>query len=502
MPKSFKKILIANRGEIAVRVIRACKELGIRTVAVYSAPDEWSRHVAMADEAHLIGPAPPRESYLNAARILEVAKRSHADAIHPGYGFLSENVDFAKACEQDGVTFVGPKSETIRLAGHKVVARQVMSKEGIPTVPGTPGPVSPDQDLRAEAKRIGFPLVIKAAAGGGGKGMRVVTRQEDLARSLREAASEAKSAFGEGTVFLERYLQRPRHIEVQILGDSRGHCVHLGERECSIQRRHQKLIEETPSSFVDAGLRERLGAAALKVAEVVKYVNAGTVEFLVDPDRNFYFLEVNTRLQVEHPVTEMVTGLDLVKLQIAIAQGEALPFAQGDVRPRGHAIECRICAEDPFANFIPSTGQIVGLVEPAGPGIRLDTGVTAGDRVEVYYDSLIAKLVAWGETRKEATARLLRALREYKIVGVQTTIPFHLQALAHPAFTFGDLHTSFVEEHFSPNGQKREHEVEAAVLACALEFVRRKSDSPRANGNGIVHSPWKAAALRDGRRER
>jgi len=502
VPKPFKTVLVANRGEIAVRVIRACRELGIRAVAVYSAPDEWSRHVAMADEAHLLGPAAPRESYLNAARILEVAKKAKADAIHPGYGFLSENADFAKACEQAGIAFVGPRSETIRLAGHKVVARQVMAKEGIPTVPGTLGPVSPDDDLRAEAKRIGFPLLIKAAAGGGGKGIRVVTRLEDLAKSLREASSEARSAFGEGTVFLEKYLQRPRHIEVQILGDSKGRQVHLGERECSIQRRHQKLIEESPSTFVDDALRARLGEAALRVAKVVGYVNAGTVEFLVDPDRNFYFLEVNTRLQVEHPVTEMVTGLDLVKLQITIAQGEALPFAQGDIRARGHAIECRICAEDPFGGFIPSTGQIVGLVEPSGPGIRLDTGVTVGDRVEMHYDSLIAKLIAWGETRKEATARLLRALREYTIVGVQTTIPFHLQALEQPAFVFGDLHTRFVEEHFSADGKKRAHEVEAAVLACALEYARRKSEAPRANGNGASAPPWLSAALREGRRER
>ena len=408
----FQKILIANRGEIAVRIQRACRELGIHTVAVYSDVDRNALHVRYADEAYLIGPAPSRESYLRADKILEVARQSGADAIHPGYGFLAEREDFAQACIDEGIKFIGPKPSAIAAMGDKAVARATVQKAGVPVVPGTEGEGGlRDEEIVAIAPQIGFPLLVKATAGGGGKGMRQVDRMEDLPGALASARREAESAFGDGAVYLEKLVQGARHIEIQLLADEHGNVIHLGERECSIQRRHQKLIEESPSPAIDADLRERMGAVAVKAAQAVDYHNAGTIEFLVDKDKNFYFLEMNTRLQVEHPVTEIVTGIDIVKEQIRIARGRKLRLKQRSIKQRGWAIECRINAEDPFNNFMPSTGTITRIERPTGPGVRVDSGVYEGYEVTPYYDSLIAKLICWGESRAEAIMRMRRALR-------------------------------------------------------------------------------------------
>jgi acetyl-CoA carboxylase, biotin carboxylase subunit len=468
--RPIRKILIANRGEIALRIIRTCREMGIRTVSVYSAADRSAPHVLAADEALPVGPPPSRESYLSMDRILGAAAASGADAIHPGYGFLSENPEFARLVREAGLVFVGPSPESIASMGDKTSARALASAAGVPTVPGTQGAVSPGPESANFSSRAGYPVLVKAAAGGGGKGMRIVHRESELDDALRSAASEARSAFGDERVYIEKYFEDPRHIEIQILADSHGHIVHLGERECSVQRRHQKVVEESPSVIVDEEMRTLMGATAVLVARACAYENAGTVEFLVDNDSKFYFLEMNTRLQVEHPVTELRTGLDLVALQIRIASGEELPFTQEGVRLSGHAIECRICAEDTENNFLPSTGRISHLRAPSGPGIREDRGVEQGDDIGVYYDPMMAKLIAWGGTRSEAIARLTRALREYEILGVRTNIPLCLFVLTHQAFARGEISTHFIQKHFSPGLLQgaSPFEEEAAAAVCAL----------------------------------
>jgi acetyl-CoA carboxylase, biotin carboxylase subunit len=492
-PRTFKKILIANRGEIAVRVMRSCRELRIGTVAVYSDPDRAALHVRYADEAYPIGPAPSRESYLRMDKILEVAKRSGADAIHPGYGFLSENAEFAKACMEAGVVFIGPPPEAITAMGEKTAARRVAVDAGVPVVPGALHPLADNEAILAEAKRIGYPLMLKAAAGGGGKGLRLVNKAEDLEASVARARSEAKSAFGDDSLYIERAIVKPRHIEIQVLADSHGNALHLFERECSIQRRHQKIIEESPSPFVTPELRARMGALAVALVKKVGYVNAGTLEFLVDENREPYFLEMNTRLQVEHPITEMVTGVDLVKMQILIAQGGRLPFTQGDLTQRGHAIECRVCAEDPEANFIPNPGRIESLRVPGGPGVRDDSGVYEGFEVPMFYDPLISKLVVHAEAREAAIARMLRAVSEYKVTGIKTTLPFFDRALRHPKFIEGDFDTGFVAQlQAEKDERERASEIAIAVAAVAQFQARRwaLTKSPE-GGEGRSNLWWR-----------
>lgn len=441
----FKKILIANRGEIAVRIIRACREMGIKTVVVYSEEDRESLPVRMADQAVCIGPPPPTKSYLNLTNIVSAAIVSGADAVHPGYGFLAENATFAGICESCGLIFIGPSAEAIEKMGDKALAREMAQRAGVPVVPGSPGPLADVQEALEVASQIGYPVIVKAAAGGGGRGMRVAQGPEDLARALEAARSEAQATFGNGMVYLEKYLEEPRHIEFQILGDKYGNLVHLGERDCSVQRRNQKLLEESPSVALTPELRQKMGEAALKLARAINYHNAGTVEFLLDKYGNFYFIEMNTRIQVEHPVTEMVTGIDLVKEQIRLAAGEPLGYTQEDISIRGWAIECRINAEDPEQNFAPSPGAITAYLPPGGPGIRLDSAACAGWRVSPYYDSLIAKLIAWGRDREEAIARMQRALAEFVVEGVKTTIPFHRQVLGNAFFRRGEIYTNFIQ---------------------------------------------------------
>jgi len=440
----FKKVLIANRGEIALRVIRACRELGIQTVAVYSEADRESLHVRFADDDVCIGPPPARESYLRIPRLIAAAEITGADAIHPGYGFLAENAEFAETCAASGITFIGPTPQQIRMMGDKAAARTRMIENGVPVVPGTPGPVEDVNEALGFAEQIGFPVIIKAAAGGGGKGMRVANDAEEFARSFQMARTEALSAFGSGDVYVEKYLRRPRHIEFQILGDTHGNVIHLGERDCSVQRRHQKLIEESPSPGMTPALRERMGEAAVLGAKAIDYVGAGTVEMLLDTDGSFYFMEMNTRIQVEHPVTEMITGVDLVKEQIRVAAGEAL---REKVTPqmRGHVIECRINAEDPFKNFQPSPGKIEVFHLPGGNGVRVDTHAYAGYTVPPFYDSMIAKLIVHGMDRTEALAKMRLALDTFIVQGVTTTIPFLSKVMSHPDFVRGDVHTKFLE---------------------------------------------------------
>jgi acetyl-CoA carboxylase biotin carboxylase subunit len=495
--KPFQKVLIANRGEIAVRVIRACREMGLPTVAVYSEADRSGLHVRQADEAYLLGPAPSQESYLRIDRVLEVARTSGADAIHPGYGFLAEKAEFAAACEQAGIAFIGPRSETIALMGEKTSARRAALEAGVPVVPGTLEPVAGLEAIRAEAARIGFPLMLKAAAGGGGKGLRLVKTEAELESAADRARSEAENAFGDGSLYLEKAITRARHIEIQVLADHHGHAVHLFERECSIQRRHQKIIEESPSPFVTPELRERMGRLAVALVLKIGYRNAGTLEFLVDENRVPYFLEMNTRIQVEHPVTEMVTGEDLVKLQIRIAQGEPLPFEQEALGQRGHAIECRVYAEDPDRNFLPSPGRIVALRVPGGPGIRDDTGVYEGYEVGVHYDSLLSKLVAYGFNRSDAILRMRRALAEYKILGLKTTLPFLDRVLHHPSFEAGDFDTGFVEKVFAQADRDRERPWEVAVAAAAIRAYR---DRLQARGVEVAPAASSAWVRREWRR--
>jgi acetyl-CoA carboxylase, biotin carboxylase subunit len=469
----INKVLVANRGEIAVRVIRACREQGIASVAVFSDADREALHVLMADEAYPIGPPPPAESYLAIDKLVRVAKASGADAVHPGYGFLAENAAFAEACGAAGLVFVGPPPAAIRALGDKTAARRIARTLGVPTVPGTFEPVSGADAMRAAAREIGYPLMVKAAMGGGGKGMRVVRSESELENALTLARSEAAYAFGDGAVYLERYLAEPRHIEVQVLADARGHVIHLGERECSIQRRHQKLVEESPSPFVDGPLRERLGEAACRIAAAAGYVNAGTVEFLVDAERNFYFLEMNTRLQVEHGVTELVTGIDLVREQLRIAAGEALGYQQADVVLRGAAIECRINAEDPFSGWMPSPGTITGLRAATGPWVRDDSGAYEGYTVPRFYDTLLAKLMVWGVDRAAAISRMARALAEYKVVGVLTTIPVLAHIVAHEDFRAGKLSTGFLDRVLPTLTANRDGVRAVAIIAAVLAEYER-----------------------------
>jgi acetyl-CoA carboxylase biotin carboxylase subunit len=478
----FKKVLVANRGEIAVRIIRACRELGIGTVAVFSEADRNALHVRYADEAYLIGPAPSRESYLRADKIFEVAKKSYADAIHPGYGFLAEREDFAAKCANLGIKFIGPRPSSIAAMGDKGKARATVIKAGVPIVPGTEdvGNMTNDDLLRI-APSIGFPLLIKATAGGGGKGMREVKSLEEMPTLLASARREAESAFGDGNVYLEKLIEGARHIEFQIMADSFGNVIHLGERECSIQRRHQKLLEESPSSFLDDELREKMGSIAVKSAQAVDYVNAGTIEFLVDKDRNFYFLEMNTRLQVEHPITEMVTGVDIVAEQIRIARGRQLSYTQEQIKFNGHAIECRINAEDPFNGFMPSTGRITHSLLPTGPGVRVDTGVYPGFEITPFYDPMIAKLIVWGETRAQAILRMRRALEEYRIVGVRTNIPFHQTLMDSHRFMGGQFDTRFVEERFSMEDAVEARAANAEIAAILATLVAHQQTERNAN---------------------
>jgi acetyl-CoA carboxylase biotin carboxylase subunit len=440
----FKKVLIANRGEIAVRVIRACHELGIRTVAIYSDADRGALHVQMADEAFCVGPAPARDSYLNVPNIISTAELLNVDAIHPGYGFLAENAHFAEVCRDCKITFIGPSPEAIAKMGNKSQAREIMRRAGVPVIPGSTGPVRDEAAALATARAIGYPLIIKAAAGGGGRGMRVVHTADDVRRALAAAHVEAEAAFGDGALYVEKYLEEPRHVEVQILADGRGAIVSLGERDCSVQRRHQKLLEEAPSPGVTPRLRRALSRAAVRAAEVVGYANAGTVEFLVDHGEHFYFMEMNTRVQVEHPVTETVTDVDIVKEQIRIAAGERMTVPR-EIEPRGHAIECRVNAEDPAREFLPSPGPITTFFPPGGPGVRVDTHAFAGYTIPPYYDSLIAKVIAWGRDRDESIARMTRALREFEVGGIRTTIPFHLTVLDNAFFRRGEVYVNFVQ---------------------------------------------------------
>ena len=497
----FQKILIANRGEIALRIIRACQERGIKTVAVYSEADRSALHVRYADEAYCIGPAPASESYLRGDVIIDTARKAGADAIHPGYGFLAENAAFAAACRDAGVTFIGPSPEAIAAMGDKVTARATVAKAGVPLIPGTPAGLS-DDELRAAAEEIGYPVLVKASAGGGGKGMRMVYHPDELTSALAAARREALKAFGDDTVYLEKVVEGARHVEIQILADMHGNVIHLGERECSIQRRHQKLVEESPSVAVDDDLRERMGAVAVAAAKAVNYVSAGTVEFLLDKDKNFYFLEMNTRLQVEHPVTEMVTGVDIVKEMIAIADGRRLRIRQEDVEMKGWAIEARITAEDPDNNFMPSTGKIVALREPTGPGIRIESSVYVGMEVGLYYDPMIAKLIAYGENRAEAILRLRRALTEYRIAGVKTSIPFHLGLVDTPRFQWGQFDTRFLETHKPPVTDDIEQKRQIAALVSALLLHQRGQQAitfAHAEGNGQPSiSVWRKAALLEG----
>jgi acetyl-CoA carboxylase biotin carboxylase subunit len=472
----IKKVLVANRGEIAVRVIRACREQGLGSVAVFSEADREALHVMMADEAHAIGPAPSVESYLVIDRILAAARASGADAVHPGYGFLAENAEFAEACAAAGLTFIGPPPQAIRAMGDKTAARRLARELGVPMVPGTVDALASDAAARAVAREIGYPVMVKAARGGGGKGMRLVHREDDLEAALRLARSEASAAFGDDSLYLERAVVEPRHIEVQVLADAHGRVIHLGERECSIQRRNQKLLEECPSPFVDAAMRARMGEAACRLARAGGYVNAGTIEFLVDTDRRFYFLEMNTRLQVEHPVTEMVTGVDLVREQLRIADGAPLGYAQDDIAWRGAAIECRINAEDPFSGWLPSPGTITGLRPASGAWVRDDSGAYEGWAVPRFYDTLVAKLIVWGADRAAAISRMARALAEYRVAGIRTTIPLLRRLVAHEDFRAGRLSTALLERIMPALIEPGTSAERLAIVAAVLAEVERGVD--------------------------
>jgi acetyl-CoA carboxylase biotin carboxylase subunit len=502
----FKKVLIANRGEIAVRVMRACREMGIASVAVFSDVDRGSLHVTKADEAYRLGPAPARESYLNVARILDVARKCGADAIHPGYGFLSENARFARACAEAGIKFIGPPPSAMELMGSKTRARAAMKAAGVPMVPGSARGLSV-AEAEALAAKIGFPVMIKAAAGGGGKGMRLVNKPADLRSSFETAQSEALRSFNDGEIYLEKFIENPRHIEIQVLGDEHGNLVYLGERECSVQRRHQKVIEEAPSAVVDEDMRRRMGAVAVQAAKSAGYTNAGTVEFLVDAERNFYFLEMNTRLQVEHPVTELVTGLDLVHLQLRIAYGEELGFRQQDVQLRGHSIECRIYAEDPENNFFPSPGKITKLLRASGPGVREDGGVYEGWTVPLDYDPMLSKLITYARDRPAAIARMRRALDEYFVGGIKTNLPLFRRILEHPDFIAARIDTGFLDRLLastaSPASDRNEL-AEIAAVSAALFAATAQSKNGQ-NGGSLSgnerrtdSSAWKRTARDEG----
>ena len=499
-PGMFKKILIANRGEIAVRIIRACRELGIPSVAVFSEADRASLHVRLADEAYPVGPASSRESYLRIDKLIDVARRSGCDAIHPGYGFRAEDPDFPRACEGANLVFIGPPAEAMEALGSKTAGRQLARRSDVPTVPGANDPIEKSEEAHALARSMGYPVLLKAVSGGGGKGMRLVAGDPEFASAWRDASSEALNAFGDSRLYLEKYLEKPRHIEIQILADSHGRVVSLGERECSVQRRHQKVIEEAPSPIVTPELRKKMSDAAVRLARAGRYVNAGTVEFLVDANLNFYFLEVNTRLQVEHPVTEQVTGLDLVKLQIAIAAGHRLPFAWETITPRGHSMEVRLYAEDPDNNFFPSPGKILSRRAPSGPGIRLDEGVYEGWTVPNEYDPLLSKLIAWGNSREETIARLRRALDEYIVTGIKTNAGLFRRILTEPDFLRGEIHTKWLDQLLVRKKHAAPQEsgfAEAAAIAAALwQYAQsHKNSAPLSAQPGP--SRWKQDARRD-----
>jgi acetyl-CoA carboxylase biotin carboxylase subunit len=500
--QTFDKVLVANRGEIAVRIIQGLRELDLQTVAIYSEVDRPALHVMQADQAYPVGPAPAAASYLNIENILEAAHLAGAGAIHPGYGFLAENAAFARAVEEAGLVFIGPTPESIELMGDKLAARRRMLASGVPVIPGTEDPVSEAAAAAAAAERIGYPVLLKAAAGGGGKGMRIVRSPAEMGAALRQTMGEARSAFGSDAIFVERFIMQPKHIEVQVLGDGRGAALHVFERECSVQRRHQKVIEESPSPSLTPELRRQICDAAIRTAEAIDYRGAGTVEFILAPDGSFYFLEMNTRLQVEHPITEMVVGVDLLAAQVAIACGEGLPWRQEDLSQRGWALEFRIYAEDPGQGFAPSIGQITAMVPPAGPGVRLDSGVYEGFAVPIHYDPLLAKLVVWAEDRPRALARARRALQDFTLHGPVHNIPFHLWALAQPAFRDGTYTTGFVEEAFRPADYLPALSTDAqeAVLAAAAlyEEDRRRGAIPDRDptGAGEAIPAWRLAARR------
>jgi propionyl-CoA carboxylase alpha chain len=492
MPK-IKKILVANRGEIALRIMRTAREMGIQTVAVYSEADRKSPHVRFADEAHCIGPPPSSESYLSMDKLMEVAKKANAQAVHPGYGFLSENEIFAKKVIDAGLIFIGPSPSSIALMGNKLAAKAAVMKFNVPLVPGTAKPITSVDEAKRTSKEIGYPILIKASAGGGGKGMRIVHEEEHLQEQMERAVSEATSSFGDGSVFIEKFVSKPRHIEFQIFGDQQGHVVHLFERECSIQRRHQKVVEEAPSSVLTPDKRAAMGEAAINVAKACGYHGAGTVEFIVDEKLNFYFLEMNTRLQVEHPVTEMITGLDLVRLQIQIAEGQKLPFSQEEISRQGHAIEIRVYAEDPSNNFLPDIGTLRIYNRPQGHGIRVDDGFEQGMDIPFYYDPLIAKLICHAEDREAAMNKMIRAIDEYTITGLETTLDFCRFVMTHEAFRSGNFDTKFVDEHFKadylrPVQNEQEARV-AAVLAASIEQTASLPKASQIPSNGI--SRWK-----------
>lgn len=472
----MKKILVANRGEIALRVMKTARRMGIKTVAVFSKADRNAPHVKFADEAVLLGEAPSNESYLKGDKIIEVAKRLHVDGIHPGYGFLSENARFAEAVEKNGIIFIGPGSDAIRIMGSKLAAKETVKKYDIPMVPGIDKAITDVEEAKKIAAEIGFPILIKASAGGGGKGMRIVEKEKDLAEEMKRAISEAKSAFGDGSVFIEKYIGSPRHIEIQVLADKHGNAVHLFERECSIQRRHQKVVEEAPSVILTPEIRKKMGEAAILVAKSCDYVGAGTVEFLLDENKNFYFLEMNTRLQVEHPVTELITGKDLVEEQIKVARGEKLSFGQEDLDIVGHALELRVYAEDPLNDFLPSVGKLERYRTPSGEGIRLDDGFEEGMDVPIYYDPMLSKLIAYGKNREEALQTMIKAIDMYEVEGVQTTLPFGKFVFKHEAFKSGNFDTHFVKKHFSPDLLRSEVEQEArlAALVALKQYLEDK----------------------------
>ncbi|GJM29250.1 MAG: acetyl-CoA carboxylase biotin carboxylase subunit [Cyclobacteriaceae bacterium] len=493
---SIHKVLVANRGEIAARIIRSLKEMNIATVAIYSEADRTAPHVMLANQAVCIGKAPSSESYLNQQNIVDVCLELQVDAVHPGYGFLSENADFADLTEQNGIIFIGPSRESIEVMGSKIKAKEAVAGYNIPLVPGTTEPVTPGPHAQEQAAAVGYPLLIKASAGGGGKGMRVVEAAEEFDSQLQRASSEALSAFGDGSVFIEKFITEPRHIEVQILGDQHGNIVHLYERECSIQRRHQKVIEEAPSTAISAQLRQQLGQAAVDVAKAAGYYGAGTVEFMLDQHKNFYFLEMNTRLQVEHPITEMITGIDLVKEQVRVAEGKKLPFDQGDIKITGHAIEARVYAEDPSNNFLPDTGKLHYYQIPRGPGVRVDDGYYQGMEVPIYYDPMIAKLIVHGKNRVEAIQRMIRSIDEYRVVGLKTTLDFCRFVMQHPKFEQGDYNTGFVGEHYRPEeGQNLNQETqEVAAAFAAYISSQKKSSSQNHTGNQSSDSAWRSRA--------
>ena len=492
----FDKVLIANRGEIAVRIMVTCREMGIRTVAIYSDADSYALHVSEADEAYCIGPAPASQSYLRIDAIIEVASKSGAQAIHPGYGFLSENTAFVEACEQAGIIFIGPPASAMRLMGSKIAAKQLAQSVNAPIIPGYNGTSQDANVLREEAERIGFPLLIKASAGGGGKGMREVHRSADFTEQLAGAQREAVASFGDGTVFLERLIQQPRHVEIQVLGDTFGHLIHLGERECSIQRRHQKIVEESPSVALSPTLRAEMGAAAVRIAKAAGYVNAGTMEFILDVDRQFYFLEMNTRLQVEHPVTELVTGIDLVRHQLLIASGEALQLSQAQISPHGHAIEVRLYAEDPSQNFLPSTGVVTSFIQPRGPSIRIDSGIESGNEITQFYDPMIAKMIVYGENRSAAIERMREALAQTAVFGVKTNAPLLYDIVMHPAFQAGETHTSFLTEHHLISDSETSAQSDATlpddVLIAAALYDSERMMAVEGTSNGFAHTDVKA----------